>query len=449
MTKTTTDNASDAFFHIDESIGEKMHELMKELFPLPRSITGNGVRDTLKIIKRELPDLIVREVPTGTKVFDWEVPKEWNCYDAYIVTPDGQKICDFKKNNLHLIGYSVAIDRDITLSELRGHLLTLPEQPDAIPYSTSYYKDRWGFCITYNQYKRLEEGNYKVYIDSSHADGFLTYAELKIPSTSGSNKEVFLSTYICHPSMANNELSGPVVTTWLSMWLKKLSKRKYNYRIVFLPETIGSLTYLNKNLNDMKKNIVAGFNITCVGDERCYSYLPSRDGSTLSDKVAIHVLKHLDPDYKHYTYFDRGSDERQYCSPGVDLPIASVMRSKYHEYPEYHTSLDDLTFVTPEGLLSGYKALQYCLSTLECNDVYKYQVLGEPQLSSRGLYPSLSEKSNTKVTKSLMNLLAYADGTIDLLQMAETLNEPIWKLREIADILVQRELLSVLDLRKL
>jgi len=272
--------------------GLEIYEFAKELWPINRSITGEGVRKTLELIKQHLPDLEIKSIPSGTQVFDWIVPKEWHATEAYIVTPSGKKICDFKDNNLHLLGYSTSFDGRISLEELKEHLYTLPEQPEAIPYITSYYKERWGFCLSQDEYDQLEGGEYRVKIEAKDFDGVLNYAELILPGES--QEEVFLSTYICHPSMANNELSGPTVVTYLTKWLSKLSNRYYTYRIVFIPETIGSITYLSLNYKEMREKTIAGFNVSCVGDDRAYSYLPSRNGNTLSDNVAKHILSHID-----------------------------------------------------------------------------------------------------------------------------------------------------------
>ncbi|WP_027416157.1 DUF4910 domain-containing protein [Aneurinibacillus terranovensis] len=421
--------------------GQLQYELLKRLFPICRSITGDGVRKTLKIIQEMIP-LQIHEVRTGTKVFDWEVPKEWNIRDAYILDENGNKVVDFQKNNLHVVGYSIPINKEVDLAELNQHLYSLENQPDAIPYITSYYKEHWGFCISHNQRKQLKEGKYRVYIDSELKDGFLTYGELIIPGNT--KEEIFLSTYICHPSMANNELSGPVVTTYLAKWIASV-QRKYTYRIIFIPETIGSITYLSRNLPQMRQNIIAGFNVTCVGDERAYSFVPSRYGNTLADKVALNVLKYRHPDFIRYSYLDRGSDERQYCSPGIDLPITSIMRSKYGQYPEYHTSLDNLDLVSPLGLQGSYEVLKECVEVLEKNEKYKTNCLGEPQLGKRGLYPTLSTIESSKIVRAMMDFISYADGTNDLIDISNIIKVPVKDLFPIIDRLYEQNLISVVD----
>lgn len=428
-----------------ENLGVDMHRLCEKLFPICRSITGDGFRESLDILKNELDlqDLKIFEVPTGTKCFDWEIPKEWNIRDAYIITPDGTKICDFKVSNLHVVGYSIPIDKEVSLEELQQHLYSLPEQPDAIPYITSYYKERWGFCISEIEKEKLIPGQYKVYIDSDLKDGSLTYGELIIPGES--KKEIFISTYLCHPSMANNELSGPVVTGFIAKWLSNLKSRKYTYRIVIIPETIGSIAYLSRNYKTMKENIVAGFNVSCIGDDRAYSYLPSKEGNTLADTVATHILKHSHPDYISYSFLDRQSDERQYCSSGIDLPVCSVMRSKYGCYPEYHTSLDDLELVTPSGLFGGYEVLKTILESLEMNETLCTTVLCEPQLGKRGLYPTISTKESHSIVKNMMNFLAYCDGSRTNLEIAEKINTPIWTLGNTIKELKDAGLLRTVD----
>ncbi len=410
-------------------IGQEMYDWAVDLFPINRSLSGDGVRQTLQYIKNIIPELEVNEVPSGTKCFDWTIPQEWNCNDGYIIDPDGNKICDFKTNNLHIVGYSTPIDSEIELEELIEHLYYLEEQPTAIPYITSYYSPRWGFCLSFNEFQKLKKGTYKVKINSELKDGNLTYGEIKLKGES--EKEIFLSTYVCHPSMANNELSGPVVTTALVNFIKSLEGRKYSYRIVFIPETIGSITYISRNIDDMKKNIIAGFNITTIGDDRSYSYIPTRYGNTLSDKVSKHVLQ--DIDYVEYSFLDRGSDERQYCSPGVDLPIATICRTKYGVYPEYHTSLDDLTVISPSGLYGGYEKIKKAIELLEKNDYYKVNVLCEPQLGKRGLYPTISTKTSGGIVRTMMNFIAYADGNNDLIDIANIIGVQAGELFDIVD----------------
>ena len=412
-------------------IGTDIHDFAKQLWPINRSITGEGVRKTLSLISEHLPMLKIQSEASGTKVFDWVVPKEWNVEEAYIVTPSGKKICDFSRNNLHLVGYSVPFKGNLTLKELKEHLYTLPAQPDAIPYITSYYEERWGFCISQKEFNNLENGTYKVLIKSNFLNGEINYGELLIKGKS--DKEIFLSTYICHPSMANNELSGITVVTYLAKWLVELEKKEFSYRIIFVPETIGSITYLSKKYEDMRNKIIAGFNVSCIGDDRAYSYLPSRNGKSLSDLIAKHVLKWTDTNFVEYTWFDRGSDERQYCAPGIDLPIASIFRTKYGEYPEYHTSLDDLqNVVTPKGLDGGYWVLRKCIELIEKNKTYNTTVLGEPQMSKRdGLYPSISTKKTNKEVNLMMDFISMCDGKTSLVEIANLLNLPAWDLYDL------------------
>lgn len=425
-------------------IGKKIHSFAKELWGLNRSITGSGLRQTLVKIQDHLPELAIKSVASGTRVFDWTVPKEWEVKRAFIITPTGEKICDFQQNNLHLLGYSTPIQKTLSLEELEKHLYSLPDQPDAIPYITSYYEERWGFCISDDDRKKLVDGDYKVLIESRLFDGFLNYGELILKGET--EEEIFLSTYVCHPSMANNELSGPCVVTFLAKWLKELTDRRYTYRIIFIPETIGSITYISTNFEEMKKNIIAGFNVSCVGDNRTYSYLPSRKGNTLSDQVAKHVLGWIHPQYSRFTWSDRGSDERQYCSPGVDLPVASIMRTKFHEYPEYHTSLDDLeNVVTPEGLDGGYEALKKALELLEKNEVFKVSVLCEPQMGKRGMYPAISTKKSREEVKLMMDFISWCDGEHSLLDIADKLSVPAWVLYGLVEKLKSNDLIEVVN----
>lgn len=423
--------------------GQKMYRWAEDLFPICRSITGNGVRQTLRYIRDILPEIKIHEVPSGTKAFDWIVPDEWNIQEAYIEDEKGQRVIDFKNNNLHIMGYSEPVDEILTLEELQKHLYSLTEQPNAIPYITSYYTRRWGFCLSEHQRKELKPGKYHVKIVSTLESGYLTYGELILPGTN--DKEILLSTYICHPSMANNELSGIVCAMALIQWVKSLASHKYTYRILFLPETIGSIIYLSKHAEDMKKKTIAGFVLTCMGDDNTFSYLSSRLGKTLADRVAQHVLKYQVLIYKSYSFLERGSDERQYCSPGIDLPVCSIMRSKYREYPEYHTSLDDMSLISPQGLEKGYEVIRKCLEILEFNEIYRCKVLCEPQLGKRGLFPTLGTKGHSAQIKNMLNLIAYADGEKDLIGIAEILNIFAGELVPIANKLVEADLLEVIS----
>ncbi len=421
-------------------IGDEIYQLARKLWPLNRSISGEGVRETLDVISKYIPSINIKSIPSGTKVFDWTVPKEWRVKEAYILDPNGKKICDYSINNLHLVGYSAPFKGNIELEELKKHLHTLPDQPTAIPYVTSYYKSRWGFCLTHDQLNTLENGTYEVVIDTTLFDGKIDYGELIIKGKS--DKEIFLSTYICHPSMANNELSGITVVTFLSKWLLEINNPEYSYRIIFIPETIGSIAYLSMNYKEMKKKIIAGFNVSCVGDDRAYSYLPSRSGNTLSDLVAKHILKWIDKNFIEYSWLDRGSDERQYCAPGIDLPIASILRSKYGSYPEYHTSLDNLEkVVTPKGLEGGYWALRKAIKAIERNKRYKASFLCEPQMGKRGLYSTLSTKQSDIKVKLMMDILSFSDGENSLVNIAENLNVPVWSLYDSVDILEKHNLI--------
>lgn len=408
-----------------------MYALAGRLFPICRSITGEGFRKSLNILCEEVPDIKVYEVPSGTPVFDWVVPKEWNIRGGGIYRCNGEKVIDFEDSNLHIIGYSTPIHDIVSREKLLEHIHTQPDQPDLIPYITSYYKERWGFCMSENQKKTLTDEKYRVEIDSSFKDGSLTYGDLLIPGES--EKEILITTYLCHPSMANNELSGPAVIVELMKYVQQLANRRYSYRFVINPETIGSITYLSRNLKTLQKNVVAGFVLSCVGDDRTYSYIESKHGFTLADRVLQNVLRFHYPNYKHYSFLKRGSDERQYNSAGVDLPVCGFCRSKYEEYPEYHTSADNMELISPEGLLGAYEVMEKVINTLENNYHFRMNCVCEPQLGKRGLYPTISQKGTYGAVKTLTNFIAYADGRSDLIDISNIINVPTTELITIKD----------------
>lgn len=423
------------------SKGQTMYNLAARLFPICRSITGDGFRKSLDIIRETVPEIKVYEVPTGTQAFDWTVPKEWNCKGGGIYRLNGEKVIDFKDTNLHVLGYSQPVDKVVSREELLQHVYTLPEQPDWIPYVTSYYVERWGFCMSENQKQSLEDGQYRVLVDATLEDGSLTYGELIIPGET--EEEIMLSTYLCHPSMANDELSGPVVQAELAKYIQSLPRRRYTYRLVFIPETIGSLVYCSRNLDVLQRNVKAGFVLCCIGDTRTYSYIASKYEDTLADRVMQNVLKFHYPDYIKYSYLKRGSDERQYCSVGIDLPVCGFCRSKHQEYPEYHTSADDMNFISPEGLEGSYDVMVKVINALENNHYYHILCKGEPQLGKRGLYPTISQKGTFHSILSLRDFIAYADGRNDLIDISNIINVPIDLLLPMKDKLMENGLLEI------
>lgn len=421
--------------------GEWMHELARELWPLHRSITGEGLRRTLEILRRELPDLHIHEVPTGTEVFDWIVPPEWEIRGAKITGPLGETVLDYENNNLHVIGYSEPVDTTLSLDELQEHLHSIPDQPDAIPYVTSYYNRTWGFALSHNQREELTPGKYRVQIESSLFDGSLSYGELIIPGES--TDEIMISTYVCHPSLANNELSGPVVAVALARYLQALPSRHYTYRFVFAPETIGAITYASRNLQVLQERVVAAFNLTCIGDDRAYTYLASRNGNLRVDRVARRVIAQKE-NSRIYSYLERGSDERHYGAPGVDLPMVSLMRSRYGDYEEYHTSLDDLErVVTPKGLQGGYDYVRECIDEMESELVVVANQLGEPQLGRRGLYHAIQKKSTPVEVMLRTNILAYSDGQHSIQDMSDLFCVSLAEVQRLVDELIVHDLVSL------
>ncbi len=421
--------------------GMEIYQIVKDIFPICRSITGNGVRQTLKILSGTAPDIKVYEVPSGTQVFDWTVPPEWNIEDAYVEDPSGNKIIDFHKSNLSVVGYSLPMDEYLSLEELKKILYTEPGQPEVIPYVTSYYKERSGFCLPHAQYEKLPEGRYHAVIRSTlDKKGSLTYGEAYFPGET--DREILISTYICHPSMANNECSGPAVSVCLQKYIKSLKRRRYSYRFVYIPETIGSITYLSTHYEELKRRVAAGINLSCVGDNDHYSFVETRYGNTLTDRLLKNVLSFHAPEFVQYSFLDRGSDERQYCAPGIDLPVCTFCRTKYTKYPEYHTSADDLSFVSPEGLGGSYEVMKKFINAMEYNRHYKINCLCEPQLGKRGLYPTISQKGTYDEVKTMTDFIAYADGGNDLIDISNIIHAPIDVLIPIIEKLTGCGLLS-------
>ena len=426
---------------------KKYYKIAKtKLFPITRSLTGNGVKKTLNIIQKEFPKLKIKKFKSGTKVFDWNIPEEWNVTDAYVIDKYNNRIIDFKKNILHLVGYSIPIKKNITKKELFKNLYFLKNQPKAIPYITSYYKRRWGFCISYNEYKILDKryslnDKFKIVINSNlNKKGDLNYGELILKGKS--KKEILISTYICHPSMANNELSGPIVSMGLINYFKNKKLNK-TLRFVFIPETIGSISYLSKNLKYLKENVIGGYNLSCIGDERQHSCMFSKYQNSPSDEAVIEAYKSLKiKNYKIYSFLKRGSDERQYNSPGIDLKISSIFRTKYGEYPEYHTSLDNFNLVTLKGCVGGFNVARKSIEILLERIYPTFKVMCEPQMGKRGLYPTLSTKDRTKENKSYRNFLQYADGTNSLEKISNLIKLDLNSVKKIYDILLKHNLIN-------
>ena len=414
-----------------EDIGSKMFDLMAELFPLCRSITGDGIRGTLRRIGERIP-LDVHEVPSGTPVLDWTVPKEWNIRQAYIDDPSGRRVVDFRDHNLHVVGYSTPIHAKMSLSQLKEHVHTLPERPELIPYRTSYYAEGWGFCMEEERLRQLQEGEYEVRIDSSLEPGSLTYAECYVPGHT--DDEILISCHCCHPSMANDNLSGIALATELADHLRG-RRLRYSYRFLFIPGTIGSITWLARN-EERVERIKAGLVVACVGDPGQPTYKRSRQGNALIDRAAAHVLQHSGRPYRIIDFSPYGYDERQYCSPGFDLAIGSFTRTPHNEYPEYHTSADDLGFVRPEYLADSYGLYLSVLDVVENDERYLNLVPnGEPQLGRRGLYPPIGAQGVGVELMARLWVLNLSDGGHSLLDIADRSGLPFHEIKEATRVL--------------
>ncbi|MTD58608.1 DUF4910 domain-containing protein [Amycolatopsis pithecellobii] len=416
--------------------GEQMHALVERLYPLCRSITGDGVRDTLKILNEYIP-LAVFEVPTGTSAFDWTVPQEWNIRDAYIADTSGKRIVDFRESNLHVVGYSTPVNARMTLDELRPHLHTLPEQPSLVPYRTSYYAPGWGFCLAQDVLDQMPDGEYDVRIDSTLDDGHLTYAEHVVPGQV--TDEVIISCHTCHPSLANDNLAGIAVAAYLA---RSLEKPWYTYRFLFMPGTIGAITWLSRNADRIDK-VKHGLVLACAGDSGHLTYKKSRRGNAEIDGVLRHVLR--DREHEIVDFSPYGYDERQFCSPGFNLGVGSLSRTPYARYPEYHTSGDNPDFVLPSALDDTLTVCQEALSILDRNRTYvNLNPYGEPQLGKRGLYGSLGGRSDAKDAQlAMLWVLNQSDGEHSLLDIAERSGLPFSSVVAAADALRDAELLKV------
>ena len=416
-----------------------MLELMEELYPICRSITGEGVRETLKIIQTRIP-LEVREVPSGTKVFDWTVPLEWNVSDAYVMNRAGKRVIDFQSHNLHLMSYSVPVRKTMSLEELRPHLFSLPAHPEWIPYRTSYYKENWGFCIRHADLQRLSDEEYDVVIDSTLQAGSLTYGELYLPGKV--SDEVLVSCHVCHPSLCNDNLSGIAVAVKLAETMAARSRR-YSFRFLFIPGTIGSITWLAQN-EQRVPHIRHGLVLTGVGDAGSVTYKKSREGNAEIDRAMAHVLRYSGEAHSIIDFFPYGYDERQYCSPGFNLPVGCFMRTPHGQYPEYHSSADNMDLIRSESLVRSYAQCLQAFELLEGNRVYVNQNQKcEPQLGKRGLYRAVAgQQENQSRELALLWVLNLSDGRHTLLDIAERADLPFGQIQSAADALGEARLLN-------
>jgi len=424
---------------MENKVGDEMYSMIRTLYPICRSITGDGVRTTLAEISHHI-DINIVEVATGTQVFDWVVPKEWNIRDAYVISPQGEKIIDFKASNLHVLNYSVPINKTISLDELRKHIYTLPDQPEWIPYRTSYYNETWGFCMAHNDYLKLEEGSYEVVIDSDLSAGSLSYGEFFIQGES--DDEVLISCHICHPSLCNDNLSGIALSTQLAQQLQG-RKLKYSYRFLFIPGTIGSITWLSRNQEKISK-IKHGLVVVCVGDEGQFHYKKSKSGDAYIDRAVENVLNHSGHDFGLIDFYPYGYDERQYCSPGINLDVGSLSRSSHGQYDEYHTSKDDLALVSEQALSESLTCYLDVVDVLENDQCYmNLSPMCEPQLGKRGLYRKLGASEGRAFGEmALLWVLNMSDGKTSLLDISNRSGLAFPEIKNAALALKQAELLQ-------
>ena len=423
------------------SLGEELHQFARELYPICRSITGEGFRKTLGMIQQRIP-LQTTEVPTGTEVFDWTVPKEWNIRDAFIKSANGKRLVDFHQSNLHVVNYSAPINAKMPLSKLKKNLFTIPERPDWIPYRTSYYKEDWGFCLSHNQMLALEDGEYEVCIDSTLKNGNLTLGECYIPGRA--TDEVLISCHACHPSLANDNLSGVTVATFLAEFLASRDLR-YSYRFLFIPGTIGAIAWLARNQAAMQR-IRHGLVLTCIGDKGKFHYKKSRRGNADIDRAVMHVLTQQTDSPESLEFSPYGYDERQYCSPGFNLPVGCLMRSVWGTFPEYHTSADNLDFIHPAQLAESLRVCAAVFDVLENNRTYRNLApYCEPQLGKRGLYRPTGGGTIEEELNARLWVLNLSDGEHSLLDIAERSHIAFQKILDAAELLSQNGLLAVVS----
>jgi aminopeptidase-like protein len=418
--------------------GEELHALVRELYPICRSITGNGVRQTLRVLQGVAP-VTVHEVPSGTAVLDWTVPREWNVREAWIADDSGRRVVDFAENNLHLVSYSVPVRARLTLAELRPHLHSLPDRPDWIPYRTSYYKEDWGFCLSQRQLESLPDGEYEVLIDSTLEDGHLTYGEVVVPGET--DDEILLSAHVCHPSLANDNLSGLAIAALLARQRQR-APRRHTLRILFAPGTIGAITWLARN-SERAQRIRHGLTLVCLGDGHPLTYKRTLDGRAPVDRAVEHVLRHSGLPHGTIDFFPYGYDERQYNSPGFRLAVGSLMRGRHGQFPEYHTSADNPGFVIPERLAESYEVIARVLDVLDGDASYRNLCpYGEPQLGRRGLYRAVGGSDIPGLELAMLWVLCLADGQHSLLDVAERCGTEFAVLRRAADLLLEAGLLA-------
>ena len=418
----------------------------KKMFKLCRSITGKGIEKSLSLIKKKNKNFKINKVKSGTKVFDWKIPPAWNIKKAYVIDKNNEKIIDFEKSNLHIVNYSKPIKSILKRDDLLKKIYSLPAQPDAIPYVTSYYKRDWGFCCTHKTKKKIFEKYkkndlFKVEIISSHnTEGYLNYCELCLPGKS--EQEILISTYLCHPSMANNELSGPIVSMSL---IDHFSKKKLEktLRFIFIPETIGSITWISKNLNHIKDKIIGGYNLSCIGDNKSHSFIESKLKNSIFDNILVKNYKKRKIKFKRYSFLKRGSDERQFNSPGIDLPFVTVCRTKFGEYKEYHTSLDNFDLVNEEGLLGGFKIVKSSIEDILKLKIPKSRITCEPHLSKYKLYNSINFKVQKNHSMNLLNFLQYSDGQKTIEEISKIINLDFKECEKIASILKKNKLILI------